>query len=254
MEETNKKYTATDFERYHSGGMPANEMHALEKAAAEDPFLSDALDGYVNAPDFKADILELKARLEEKKKKKNVFSISSITENKWWRIAALFIVIAGVGVLFYRINFINKEDSLATNDLKSSPKNEDSAVTSLADSATTSDMAFQKPEKSTFANKDKAAPEETKVENKKADDNRDNVAMRAEPAPLKKSPQELAANSASENYEDKSADRESEKEYKLKGKVTDDEGRPIALASVHDDARKKNHVDRYDRKFCSLVS
>ncbi len=240
MEEKNKIYTATDFERYHSGEMPADEMHALEKAALEDPFLADALEGCVNAPDFKADILELKSRLEEKKKKKKIFSISSITENKWWRIAALFIIIAGVGFLFYKINFTDKEDSLATNELKSLPKNKDSAVTSLADSvATSGDMAFQKPEKSTFADKDKAASAEPKVENKKADENRDDVAMRAEPGPLKKSPQELAVNSAPENYEDKSADRENEKEYKLKGKVTDETGKPIAMASVHDDARKK---------------
>ncbi len=240
MEETNKKYTATDFERYHSGTMPADEMHSLEKAALEDPFLADALEGYTSATNFEADILELKSRLEEKKKKKNVFSISSITESKWWRIAALFIIIAGVGFIFYKINFIDKEGSLATNEIKSFPKNKDSGVTSLADSATTSgDMAFQKPEVSTFANKDKPAPAESKMENKKADSNPVDVAMRAEPAPLKKAPQELAANSASENYEDKSADRENEKEYKLKGKVTDETGKPIAMANVHDDARKK---------------
>ena len=39
------KYTAADFERYHSGKMSAGEMHALEKAAMEDPFLADALEG-----------------------------------------------------------------------------------------------------------------------------------------------------------------------------------------------------------------
>ncbi len=239
MEEKNKKYTATDFERYHSGEMPADEMHVLEKAALEDPFLADALEGYTSATNFKADILELKTRLEEKKKKKSVFSISSITGNTWWRIAALFIIIAGVGFIFYRINFIDKEDSLATNQLKSLPKNKDSGITSLADSATTSDMAFQKPEVSTSASKDKTAPTESKMENKKAGNNPGDVAMSAEPAPSKKAAQELAANSASGNFEDKSAGRGNEKEYKLKGKVTDETGKPIAMASVYDDARKK---------------
>ena len=32
--------------RYHSGQMPAAEMHRLERAALEDPFLADALEGY----------------------------------------------------------------------------------------------------------------------------------------------------------------------------------------------------------------
>ncbi len=66
MEEKNKIYKATDFARYHSGTMPADEMHAIEKAALEDPFLADALEGYPNTINFESDILDLKARLKEK--------------------------------------------------------------------------------------------------------------------------------------------------------------------------------------------
>ena len=42
----NNGFTAGDFERYHNGSMSPLEMHQLEKAAMEDPFLADALEGY----------------------------------------------------------------------------------------------------------------------------------------------------------------------------------------------------------------
>ena len=124
MKEKNKTYTAADFARYHAGTMPAGEMHALEKAALEDPFLEDALEGYVHAPAVESDIEELQARLAEKRKKKNVFFISSFAQNKWWRIAALFIIIAGAGYFFYRVNYVNKENSLAKNEIKTSTEKE----------------------------------------------------------------------------------------------------------------------------------
>jgi hypothetical protein len=42
----NNEYTAKDIERYYTGKMSSLEMHQLEKAAMEDPFLADALEGY----------------------------------------------------------------------------------------------------------------------------------------------------------------------------------------------------------------
>ena len=55
-------YTAADIEKYWKGKLSAAEMHAMEKAAMEDPFLSDALEGYKNAN--LADLDSLKERLE----------------------------------------------------------------------------------------------------------------------------------------------------------------------------------------------
>src|SRR5258705_10049101 len=115
MKEKNKTYTAKDFARYYAGTMPNNEMHALEKAALEDPFLEDALEGYIHAPTAESDIAELQARLTEKQKNKKVFFISSFAQSKWWRMAALFIVIAGAGYFFFRVNSVNKEDPLTKN-------------------------------------------------------------------------------------------------------------------------------------------
>jgi len=39
-------YTAADIEKYWKGKLSSAEMHAMEKAAMDDPFLADALEGY----------------------------------------------------------------------------------------------------------------------------------------------------------------------------------------------------------------
>ena len=49
-EEKNISYSAADIARYHKGQMTAKEMHALEKAALDDPFLADAIEGYATVP------------------------------------------------------------------------------------------------------------------------------------------------------------------------------------------------------------
>jgi hypothetical protein len=59
-----KNFTAVDIEKYHKGLLSAKEMHDLEKAALDDPFLADALEGYaVAGVNAEADINELKKDL-----------------------------------------------------------------------------------------------------------------------------------------------------------------------------------------------
>jgi hypothetical protein len=42
-------YTAADLQRYVQGKLSAREMHAMEKAALDDPFLADAMEGMQQA-------------------------------------------------------------------------------------------------------------------------------------------------------------------------------------------------------------
>ncbi|HUS02483.1 MAG TPA: carboxypeptidase-like regulatory domain-containing protein [Chitinophagaceae bacterium] len=107
------KYTAADFERYHSGKMSAREMHALEKAALEDPFLADALEGYAYTDTPVKDIAHIKEKLFVKKKKKSVFFLIS-KQNQWLRIAAIFILITGIGYMAYLVGFNKDHEMLAT--------------------------------------------------------------------------------------------------------------------------------------------
>lgn len=110
-----KNYTAKDIERYHSGALSAAEMHALEKAALDDPFLADALEGYAFAQTPAADNAALQQRLQqrigENEKRRGLFYIG----NNWLKIAALFVLIAGGGWLTFRLFTSEPATDLATS-------------------------------------------------------------------------------------------------------------------------------------------
>ncbi len=95
----NKDYSAADIERYHKGRMAPDEAHALERAALDDPFLSDAIDGYVHTPTPAADIALLKNRLKNRSGK--VITMPEKGFQNWLRVAAFVVLLAGAGWLVY---------------------------------------------------------------------------------------------------------------------------------------------------------
>src|SRR5215216_4899529 len=107
----NKEYSAVDIERYHSGQMSAEERHALEKAALDDAFLSDALEGYAYTATASEDVLKLQTRLNEKTGKNKVVPLF-FSNRKWIRAAAVILVVAGSMWLLYRI-FLPEDSSMA---------------------------------------------------------------------------------------------------------------------------------------------
>ncbi|HEX2533503.1 MAG TPA: carboxypeptidase regulatory-like domain-containing protein [Chitinophagaceae bacterium] len=132
----NAPFTARDIERYHSGQMNPAEMHALEKAALEDPFLADALEGYRLTPTAAADSDELKSRLARRlsgeRKRGTVIPINL------FKAAALFLLVAGSGYLAYRLTQTGSRDlALDTSARESRSETADSvaAVPLAADSA-----------------------------------------------------------------------------------------------------------------------
>ena len=125
--QNNYTYTAADFERYHSGRMAEAEMHTIEKAALHDPFLAEALEGYTYTDSPVQDIDELKEKLLQKKKKKNVF-FRIKQQNVWLRIAALFILIAGIGYMTYQLNSNKESNMLATKERKNENKIEEKQI------------------------------------------------------------------------------------------------------------------------------
>ena len=113
-------YTAADIEKYWKGKLSPAEMHAIEKAAMDDPFLADALEGYKGTS--LADLDSLKERLD-----KRVGAIVPILNLKrkrftWVRAAAAIIIIIGVGLLVQQLVFNDKnKNAIATlekNDKK----------------------------------------------------------------------------------------------------------------------------------------
>ncbi|MGZ8559313.1 MAG: hypothetical protein ACXWWC_13305, partial [Chitinophagaceae bacterium] len=99
-------YTAADIEKYHNGLLSAKEMHAMEKAALDDSFLADALEGYaISGVNVNADITKLKNRLAKRTKEeyKDVsFAAGKTISFSWWKIAAMFLLIVGAGLIVYQ--------------------------------------------------------------------------------------------------------------------------------------------------------
>ncbi|MEI9944536.1 MAG: hypothetical protein WDN26_10000 [Chitinophagaceae bacterium] len=116
-----KTYTVADIEKYHNGVLSAKEMHAIEKAALDDPFLADALEGYAIAgTNAVNDIAELKKRLAERTETTKVVPIAAGgTSIPWLRIAAMIILVAGAGLLVYQFAFNEKKENVvAQNEAK----------------------------------------------------------------------------------------------------------------------------------------
>ncbi len=114
-----KNFTAADIEKYHKGQLSGKERHDLEKAALEDPFLADALEGYaVSGVNAGADIAELKQRLSEKlEEKTKIIPISNGRNNfRLLRAAVVITFIAGAGLLIYQFGFNNKKSEIVQAD------------------------------------------------------------------------------------------------------------------------------------------
>ena len=111
-------YTAADIEKYWNGKLSAAEMHALEKAAMDDPFLADALEGYKNVSLPDAGLDELKEKLDRR-----VGAFVPVINKKhkrftWIRAAAAIIIIVGTGLLVQQLFFNRNEGSIAFSDEK----------------------------------------------------------------------------------------------------------------------------------------
>lgn len=129
-----KNFTAFDIEKYHKGQLSSKEMHDLEKAALDDPFLADALEGYATPGiNVTSDIAELKKRLSEKSEQAKVIPLHGVAGSSfpWLRAAVLIVLIAGAGLLAYQFLFSRKSNDIAQANPKEiqKEKSEDSINT-----------------------------------------------------------------------------------------------------------------------------
>lgn len=111
-----KNFTAVDIEKYHNGLLSSKERHDLEKAALDDPFLADAMEGYAGAGgNTSADIADLKKRLSEKVEGAKIIPMNAVRKNSFrtLRAAALIAFVAGASFLIYQFGFNKKQDEIA---------------------------------------------------------------------------------------------------------------------------------------------
>ncbi|HLY68187.1 MAG TPA: carboxypeptidase-like regulatory domain-containing protein [Puia sp.] len=120
-----KHYTAADIQNYVSGKLSVAEMHAIEKAALDDPFLADAIEGMENSAKqqgsslLNADIIDLQKRLSGRinvQRNAKVVFINRIS----WRIAVSLLILTATGILTYnyfaKSHFANKNVSQVKNE------------------------------------------------------------------------------------------------------------------------------------------
>ena len=132
--------------------MSPAEMHALEKAAMDDPFLADALEGYSKLKNEPTeDIALLNKRITARS---HGAAVVPIKRNYWWRVAALILLIAGLGTVAFFLN--NPENAaLSKNEVQSetaatvdsTPRSKDASAEQTPPSSD-----FSKTEKSNESN------------------------------------------------------------------------------------------------------
>ena len=97
-----KLYTAEDIQKYISGKMPSAEMHSMEKAALNDPFLAEAMEGFLESkdPHLEQHLLLLRERITKRSEKTGVLILSPAI-GKWWKaVAAILILSTITGIAF----------------------------------------------------------------------------------------------------------------------------------------------------------
>ena len=110
--EKNIIYTAKDIEQYLAGNMSAQQMHAIEKAALDDPFLAEAMEGYeaVKDKEWNNQLVALREEISSKGSVAKVIPLHK-SKNNWWKaVAAVFII--GIGATLTYI--FNKDKEVET--------------------------------------------------------------------------------------------------------------------------------------------
>lgn len=122
-----KHFTAADIEKYHKGLLSAKEKHDLEKAALDDPFLADALEGYAFAgTNVSADLADLQRRLVTRTESGKLVPMKGGRSNlsPLMRAAAIILILASAGLLVYQFAFNTKDSGLAETKTTPSAKEE----------------------------------------------------------------------------------------------------------------------------------
>ena len=100
--EKNVIYTSGDIEQYLSGKLSPRQMHVMEKAALDDPFLAEAMEGYEGTKNtgWTNQLAALRLEIAGRGSMAKVIPLHK-KKNNWWKIAAaIFILGAGTVLTF----------------------------------------------------------------------------------------------------------------------------------------------------------
>jgi hypothetical protein len=180
-------FTASDIEKYHKGLLSPKQMHAMEKAALDDPFLADAMEGYQDQG-IKSDdnLVELQGRLAARLEDKKVISLVSAARKSPFpllRAAAMIVAIVGAGLLVYQFAFKDQSSkNIADNPTTTQPTVKKAAPEQKDASAAAADSSII-PETLTEAKENATTRAKIEADNRLAKKEEKEVPTIALPAP-----------------------------------------------------------------------
>jgi len=99
-------YTAADIENYFSGKLLPAEQYAMEKAALEDPFLAEAMEGYesMQGNNWTATLAALKQDLSQRQQGARLVTMHPRRNKSWKAIAAVLLIGGSAAVAYLLFN------------------------------------------------------------------------------------------------------------------------------------------------------
>ena len=194
----NTSWSDADLQRYLKGELSPREMHALEKAALDDPFLSDALEGLAT-PHPENDLSELKARLSARVEEKERRAPVIWFRRPGFRVAAAVILLVGIGITTWYTLGDKKTRDEAPSLVKRESLPETKPATTQPPAAATTPPA----DNAVAVNTHRAKRREPRLEEAKKEDDAA-AAKPIEAAPANPTTRDLAKDSASPAATDKS--------------------------------------------------
>jgi len=96
-------YTAKDIEAYHAGALTAAQMHSMEKAAMDDPFLAEAMEGFEGTKgiSWHNELEALRQQVKENNIPAKLVAFNN-SGTRWWKaVAAILVIGFGAALTFY---------------------------------------------------------------------------------------------------------------------------------------------------------
>ncbi len=160
MSDTGKNiiYSAVDIEKYFSGRLSAGQMHEMEKAALDDVFLAEAMEGYegMKNKNWKHQLAAVRSQITEIESEAKIVPMHRST-GRWWKTAAAVLVIGSGATLTFILTKNRSEENPNPQIAQTITTPPDSVTakdktTSSAETSSTKDKSSSDKENTTSAN------------------------------------------------------------------------------------------------------
>jgi hypothetical protein len=171
------QFSAADIQRYVQGKLSAREMHAMEKAALDDPFLADAIEGMQEAfaEHDESLVTGQLQQLQQQFQAKTAPSAKVVAFKpfRYWQAAAAAVVVIITGVWIYSLlsnSSLEKSSAPVIAKTEENKTRHQESAPVLQDEKEATGNTDSSPIKSVKANSNKAAAPARSYSNSSADD------------------------------------------------------------------------------------